>query len=62
MCYNSTNVSLGIITNETNISQECKICYYTLFFNIDIRFELCVCNGCRDLLQISMNFNKIAVV
>ena len=31
-----------------------------IFFNKDLKCQLSVCNGCRDLLMMSMNLTNIA--
>ena len=32
-----------------------------VFFYINFKFQLEVCNGCHDLMQKTMNFNDVAI-
>ena len=51
-------VSEGIDVNKT--SKECDICHYWYFLNKGFNFQSNVCNGCHDLLMMSMNLSDIA--
>ena len=48
--YNRIDISEGIDSKETNVSEECKICHYWYFKDIGVKYELCLCNGCHGLI------------
>ena len=54
--YDRIEVSEGTIVNKTSESKEGDICRYWYFF------QLCVCNGCHNVLMISMNLSNTAVL
>ena len=56
--YDRIDISEGIDINKTNASKERDICHYWCFF----KYELCLCNGCHDLIQKAINFNNVAFV
>ena len=45
-----------------SIRQECDICHYWNFLNKGFKFQPNLCNGCHDLLMMSMNLSNIAIV
>ena len=60
--YDRIDISEGIDVNKTSLSKECDICHYWYFKDIGFKYEPYLCNGCHDLMQKAMSFNKVAVV
>ena len=60
--YDRTDVSEGIDVHKTLESKECNICHYWYFLNKGFKFQLDVCNGCHDLLMMSINLNDITIL
>ena len=60
--YDKIDVSEGIDVNKASKSRECDICLYWYFLNKGFKFQANVCNGCRDLLMMSMNLSDIAIL
>ena len=60
--YDRIDISEGIDVNKTNLLKECDICYYWYFKDIGFKYEKYLCNGCHDLMQKAMSFNKVAIV
>ena len=42
--------------------KECNICYYWCFLDKGFKFQQDVCNGCHDLLRMSMNLSNIDIL
>ena len=40
----------------------CDICHYCYFLNKVFKFQSNVCNGCDDLVMMSMNLSNIAIL
>ena len=57
--YDRIDVSEGIDVNKASKSKECDIC---LYWYKGFKFQANVCNGCHDLLMMSMNFSDIAIL
>ena len=53
--YDRFDVSQGIDVNKTSESKECDICHYWYFLDKGFNFQPHVCNGCHDVLMMSMN-------
>ena len=53
-------VSEEIDLNKTSESKECDIRHYQYFSNKGFKFQSNVCNGCHDLLMMSINLSDIA--
>ena len=53
--YDRFDVSQGIDVNKTSESKECDICHYWYFLEKGFNFQPHVCNGCHDVLMMSMN-------
>ena len=49
--YDRINISVGIDTNKTKKSKECKICHYWYSKNIGFKYEPDLCKGCHELMQ-----------
>ena len=60
--YNRIAAFQGIDVNKSNESKECNICHYCYFLNKCFRFQTYVCNGCHDLLMMSLYFDDIAIL
>ena len=60
--YDSIDVFEGIDVNKTSESIECDICHYWRFLDKRFKFQLDACNGCHDVLMISMNLSDIAIL
>ena len=59
--YDRIDVSEGINVNKTSASKECNIRHYWYSLDKGFNFKPIVCNGCHDLLMMSMNLSDIAV-
>ena len=60
--YDRIVVSEGIDVTKTSESEECDICHYWYFLNKVFKFQPNICNGCHDLLMMSMNLSNIAIL
>ena len=60
--FDRINLSIGIDANNTNVSKECDICYYWYFLDKGFKFQLYVCNGCHDVLMMSINLHGNAIL
>ena len=43
-------------------SKECDIYHYWYFLNMGFKFQTHVCNGCHNVLMMSINLNNIAIL
>ena len=57
--FDRTGVSEGIDINKTSASRECDICLYWYFLNKWFIFQPNVCNGCHDVLIMSVNLTTL---
>ena len=57
-----TDVSEGIVCNNTSKLSECNICHHWYFLNKKFKFQTFVWNRCHDLLMMSMNLGYIAII
>ena len=55
-------MSEGIDFSRTNGSNECSICHYCYFLELNFRFQSNLCNGCDKLLQKALSFNDCLIV
>ena len=55
-------VSERIDVNKTSESKKWDICQYWYFLDKGFKFQTNVCNGCHDLLMMSMNLSDIAIL
>ena len=60
--YDRIDASEGTDVNKTSKSKECDICHYWLFLDKGFKFQPNFCDGCHDLLMISMNLNDFAIL
>ena len=58
--YDRIEVSEEIDLNTTNESKECDMRHYLYFSNKGFKFQPNVCNGCHDLLMMSISLGHIA--
>ena len=47
--------------NKTSVSKECMLCHYWYFKDVGFKFELHVCNKCRDILMTANELRNIAI-
>ena len=52
----------GTDVNKTNGLLESIIYNYWYFLDINFRFQMEVCNGCRHLIKKIMSFNNVVIV
>ena len=60
--YYRVDVSQGIDINKTNSSKGCDIYHYWCFLVKWFKFQPYICNGCYDVLTISMNLSNITIL
>ena len=60
--YDKIDVSEGTDVHKTSESKKCDICHYWYFLNKGFKFRLYFCNGCHDLLMMSMNLSDITIL
>ena len=59
--YDRIDVSKRTDVNKTDGLRECIICHYGYVLEINVKFQLEVCNGCHDLIQKAVSFNDPAI-
>ena len=59
--YDRIDVSEGIDISKTRESKVWHICHYWYFLDKEFKFKPDVCNGCHDVLMMSMNPSNIAI-
>ena len=59
--YDRIDISKGIDLAKSNSCKECMICHYW-FFNHGFKLQDSVCNGCNDLIILSVNISNIAII
>ena len=60
--FNRFGISEGIDINKTSAPNKCDICHYWYFLDKDFKFQPHVCNGCYDVLIMSMNVRDIVIL
>ena len=60
--YDRIDFSVGININKTSASKEYIICHCQYFLDKGFKFKPPVCNGCHDVLMISLDLNYIAIL
>ena len=58
--YDSIDASKGTDVNKRCGSKECNICHYWYFLDKGFNFQPHVCNGCHDLLMMTMSLDDTA--
>ena len=59
--FNRIDVSVRINVNVTSASKEYFICQNWYFLDKEFKFRSGVCNGCRDIIMMSMNLSDIGI-
>ena len=59
--FDRIEVSKEIDVKKASKSKECDVCHYWYFLNKGFKFQANVCNGCHDLLMMSINLSNIAI-
>ena len=59
--FDRIEVSKEIDVNKASKSKECDVCHYWYFLNKGFKFKANVCNGCHDLLMMSINLSNTAI-
>ena len=60
--FNRIDVPEGIDVNKASTSKECIICHCWYFLDKWFGFQSGVCNGCQNVLMMSMNLNDITTL
>ena len=60
--YDRIDIPEGIDVNKASELKEWDIFYCRYFLNKGFKFQSNVSNGCHDLLMMSMNLSKIAIL
>ena len=60
--YQKIDVSEEIDVNKTSASNECELCHYWFFKDIEFKFEGHVCNRCHDFLTMAYCLKNIAIL
>ena len=60
--FDRTDIFEEIYINKTCELKEGNICHYLYFLHIGFKFQSHVCNGCHELLMMSMNLSNIAIL
>ena len=48
--------------NKTSTLKECDICHFWYFLDKGFKFQPYVCNGCHDVLIMSINLSDFAIL
>ena len=59
--FDRIDVSEGIDVYKTSELKKCDICLYWYFLDKGFKFQPDICNGCHDLLTMSMNLSNVAI-
>ena len=60
--FDRIDVSEKIDVNKKRVLKECDICHYWYFSIKGFKFQSDVCNGCLDLLMMSIKLGDIAIL
>ena len=58
LCYNRIDISKGIDLAKSNNSNKLLL----FFFNHEFNFQDSICNGCHDLIILSVSVSNIAII
>ena len=58
----STLLKELILIKQMHHQKSCRICHYWYFLYKGFKFQPDVCNGCHDVLMMSINLSDIAVL
>ena len=56
--YDRIEISEEIDINKTSAMKECDICHYWYFLDKGFTFQPNVCNGCQNVLMMSVNLDN----
>ena len=59
--FNRIEVYERVDVNKTIATNKCNICHYWYFLNVIFKLQPNVCNGCHDLLMMSMDLSHIGI-
>ena len=62
LCYDKIDVFEGFDINEKSASKQFDIGYYWYILDKGFKFHPNICNGCHDLLIMSINLNDIVIL
>ena len=62
LCFDTIDVSEGIDVDKTSELKKRNVCHYWYFLDKSLKFQPNACNGCHDLLMMSMNLSDIAIL
>ena len=51
-----------MLIKTNGLLEECIICHYWYFLQINFGFQPKVCDSCHDLIQKVISFNDVAIV
>ena len=60
--YERIDISEGIDVDKTNKSKECMLCHYWYFFHKNFSYGPCLCDGCYNMTQKSIDFKSTDIV
>ena len=60
--FDEIDVFEGIDVNKTSTCKECITCHYWYFLDKGFKFQPAFCNGCHDVLLMSIDLNSIAIL
>ena len=60
--FDRTDVTERSNINKTSASKECDICHYWYFLDKEFNFQFYICNGCHDVLMLSINLSDIPIL
>ena len=60
--HQKIDVSEGTDINKTSTSEECELCHYWFFKDVDSNFKKHVCNECHDSLTMAYSLKNIAIL
>ena len=60
--YDKIDISEVIDINKRSPSKKCGICHYCYFLDKGLKIQLYVCDGCYDVLIMSVSLNNIAIL
>ena len=60
--FGRIDVSEGIQANKRNSSRKRNIFHYGYFLDKGFKFQPYGCNGCHDVLMMSINFKSITIL
>ena len=60
--YDKIDISEVIDINKRSPSKKCDIYHYCYFLDKGLKIQLYVCDGCYDVLIMSVSLNNIAIL